>query len=92
MRTNYKNLKYIPTRKIKAILDSPYTSGIDGADYGPVKEELQYIHWSKVDSLISKLQSDYEKQMKEYEDFLDSQGVPQVSEEIFNETFWGGIA
>ena len=37
------NLKYIPTWKIKEILNDPYCRGIDGADYEPVKEELQNI-------------------------------------------------
>lgn len=43
----YKNLKYIPTKKILAILDSPHCTGIDGKDYEPVKHELQDILWER---------------------------------------------
>ena len=41
------NLKYIPTWKIKEILNEPYCRGIDGKDYEPVKEELQQILWER---------------------------------------------
>lgn len=45
--TNYSNLKFIPTWKIQAILESPNCTGIDGADYGPVKHELESILWAR---------------------------------------------
>jgi len=38
-----KNFKFIPTWKLKLILDSPNCTGIDGCDYGPWKEELEQI-------------------------------------------------
>jgi hypothetical protein len=44
---NYKNLRFIPTWKLEAILDHPHTQGIDGRDYGPVREELEQILWER---------------------------------------------
>jgi len=43
-----KNLKYIPTWKIKEILNDPYCRGIDGADYQPYKDELEQILWNRL--------------------------------------------
>lgn len=40
---NIHNLQFIPTWKIKEILDSPNCTGIDGRDYGPVRHELEQI-------------------------------------------------
>lgn len=42
-----KNLKYIPTKKLKEILDSHHCTGINGADYEPVKHELEQILWER---------------------------------------------
>ena len=35
-----QKIKYIPTWKIKEILDSPNCTGIDGKDYHHLKSEL----------------------------------------------------
>lgn len=43
-----KNLKYIPTKKLQEILNSNHCTGIDGKDYGPVKEELEQILWERL--------------------------------------------
>lgn len=40
---NVASLQFIPTWKIKEILDSPNCTGIDGRDYGPVRHELESI-------------------------------------------------
>lgn len=42
-----RNLKFIPTWKIIEILDEPYNRGVNGKDYGPVKEELEQIVWER---------------------------------------------
>jgi hypothetical protein len=41
------NLKHIPTKKLLEILSSNHCTGINGADYEPVKEELQQILWKR---------------------------------------------
>lgn len=46
-RVKYRNLKNIPTAKLKAILDDPYTRGKDGKDYEPVRDELLEIYWQR---------------------------------------------
>lgn len=42
-----KNLKYIPTKKLREILDSHHCVGTTGKDYFPVKEELEQILWER---------------------------------------------
>lgn len=70
------NAKYIPTKKLTEILNSHHTTGIDGADYGPLKEELEAALWSRQSKVT------YSDPWDEYEAFLDSEGVPPVPEEI----------
>lgn len=54
------NLKFIPTKKLKEILDSNHCTGIDGKDYEPVKEELQAVLWKREsETNIDKLVADY---------------------------------
>lgn len=48
---NYKNLQFIPTWKLKAILEHPNCQGIDGRDYGPVREELEHILFERQNKL-----------------------------------------
>lgn len=54
-RSNVANLKSIPTWKLKEIIDSPNGTGIDGADYGPVMEELMDIYLERISSNATKL-------------------------------------
>jgi len=82
------NLKFIPTKRLNTILADPYTRGIDGKDYGPLKEELQDIVWGRAEKQLMNFHALAEKELKDYEDFLDSEGVPSVTSEIFNETFY----
>ena len=56
-----KNLKYIPTWKLKEILDSSHCTGIDGKDYEPVKHELEQILWERQSN------DNYEKLINERE-------------------------
>jgi len=44
-----KQLKFIPTWKIKEILEDPYCRGVDGKDYEPYKSELQAILWDRLE-------------------------------------------
>ena len=53
--SNVKNLKYIPTWKIREILNDPYTRGIDGADYEQVRPELEQILWEREDRELEKM-------------------------------------
>lgn len=86
-----KNLKFIPTKKLSEILSHPYTQGINGADYEPVREELQKHLWDRNEKLIIAMQEMYDQDQKAYDFFLDSIGVPQVTKEIFDETFYRGV-
>lgn len=36
------SVKSWPTKKIIEVLNEPYTRGVDGRDFGPIKESLQY--------------------------------------------------
>ena len=69
MSKAYKNLHAIPTKTISAILSHPYAQGIDGADYWPVKEELQNILWERQaregEREESRWQIEFKKEMKE---------------------------
>jgi len=47
-----KNLKYIPTWKIREILAEPYCRGIDGKDYEQDKDELAKILWQREDKIM----------------------------------------
>lgn len=47
-------LKYIPTKKIKEILNDPYTRGIDGRDYEPFKEILENILYERDNQYLEK--------------------------------------
>ena len=58
-----KNLKYIPTWKIIDILDEPYTRGVNGKDYEPVREELEAILWKRQTRNFEK---NIEKEIEEY--------------------------
>jgi hypothetical protein len=71
-KPKYTNLKYIPTHKIQEILNSNHCTGTDGADYGPVKHELEEILW------LRQARQLFSDPYEEYEDYLDSQGVPPI--------------
>jgi len=71
-KENYKNLKYIPTWKIKEILDSNYTKGINGRDYGPMKEEMEAILWERQSKVFDINMKKQENELQEYENYLES--------------------
>jgi hypothetical protein len=56
----------IPTWKLKEILTHPHTQGIDGADYGPVKEELEQELWQRAERDLERMLHQYEQQQKAY--------------------------
>jgi hypothetical protein len=47
-KTTYKNLDAIPNHKLRELINSFHCIGVDGADYGPVKEELESIYWERM--------------------------------------------
>lgn len=53
-RSNVKGLKFIPTARLKEILDSPNHIGIDGRDYGPVIIELEQIYFERLANTCEK--------------------------------------
>lgn len=64
MKLTYKNLDAIPTKTLHQILSHPFTQGIDGADYEPVRHELEGIYYKRMNTLTEKIIKDYELQMK----------------------------
>lgn len=66
MKTAYKNHCAVPTWKMSEILNHPYAQGIDGADYGPVKEELQSELWKRRNLEAEHLEAQHRKEQKEY--------------------------
>lgn len=69
--------KFIPTKKIKEILDNrdTYCTHI-GTDFGGYVEELQDILWHRENrSSVASLRRELEA-LEAYEDYLDSEGVP----------------
>lgn len=46
-KSTYRNVDAMPTWKLKEILNDPYTRGIDGADYEPVREYLEQALWAR---------------------------------------------
>lgn len=67
---NVKNLQFIPTWKIKAILEHPNTQGIDGRDYGPVRHELEDILFERQNRVqewkLRKAMHGFERARKEF--------------------------
>lgn len=55
--------KYMPTKKLKEILDDPYTITSIGTDYGPVREELEEVYLERQARLDEKALKEYEKQL-----------------------------
>ena len=70
-RNSYKNLKHIPTKKLQEILESNHCTGIYGADYEPVKEELEQILWERQNRLMEAEMKKMEKDWKAYEEYLE---------------------
>ena len=70
-RNSYKNLKYIPTKKLQEILDSNHCTGIDGADYEPVREELEQILWERQNRQADAEMKKMEKEWEAYENYLE---------------------
>jgi hypothetical protein len=56
--------KGIRTETLKAILNDPYTRGVDGEDYGPIREELEQELWRRQDAELVKMLADYERNEK----------------------------
>jgi len=70
-KTTYKNVNAMPTWKLEGILSSPNCTGIDGADYFPVREEL-----------FSELFKRYAKEARDNEAQFHKQ-----QKELFNATY-----
>lgn len=64
------NLSRIPTKKLKEILNDPYTRGITGKDYGPYLEELRDILWRRESKEFERESRIREKEQYFYENFV----------------------
>jgi hypothetical protein len=51
----------MPTHQLRAILNDPFTRGIDGADYAPIRHELEAELWRRMDKELSTLLANYER-------------------------------
>lgn len=56
----------MPTHRLKEILDSPHTSGIDGHDYHVIREELQSEYWRRLSLEDEKTLKHFEKLQSEH--------------------------
>lgn len=64
-KPTFKNLDAIPNWKLREILDSNFCTGTDGADYWPVREELQTIYWRRMNTENERFQKQLENEFKE---------------------------
>ena len=59
------SVKKWTTARIKAVLDEPYTRGVNGADYEEIREELERELWrrqEKSDAIEFRRQERYENE------------------------------
>lgn len=54
----------LPTHKLEEILNSHHCTGIDGADFEPIKEELQAILWERYNSEVEAFTKQHEQDQK----------------------------
>lgn len=79
-------LKHIPTKMIKSILENCNGRNKDySQEY--VQEDLKAILWGRLDKTMEKKLARYEKELLDYELFLDSEGVPPIPKEYFENYF-----
>ena len=60
-----KKVKYMPTKKLKEILNHPYLQGSDGVDYWNYEEEMQ-------EALAQRYERDDDRLMREYERYINT--------------------
>lgn len=79
-------LKHIPTKRIKSILEN--CNGLE-KDYSHdyIQDDLKAVLYSREVVEIEKFIDRYEKELLEYESFLDSEGVPPIPAEYFENYF-----
>ena len=65
MKPTLRDYRKIPTQKLKEILDSNHCTGIDGADYFPIKELLESEYYKRLELQSQSDLYDFEKQQKE---------------------------
>jgi hypothetical protein len=64
-KTTYKNVNAMPTWKLEEILSSPNLTGIDGADYAPVEDELYHELWKRYAKEARENEQKFHKEQKE---------------------------
>ena len=72
-------VKHINTKRLKALIDNDFV-GVDGLDRYPQKEEILDEYFLRTNRLLQKEIDISTNQFDEYEDFLDSEGVPPIPE------------
>lgn len=86
-KINTSNLKFIRKSKIKELLNNPSVDS--GKDYSlpEVVEALSHALWDGTEKELDKELKRQEKEYWEYQDFLDSEGVPPIPAEYFENYF-----
>lgn len=64
--SKHKTLTAMPTKKLKEILAHHHTQGVDGADYEPVREELEIELWERQNAETERLIKQHEQAQKEH--------------------------
>ena len=63
----------MPTSTILAILNDPYTRGVDGADYEPYRFELEQELWRRDEKKLADIEADMRRQEREYHAHLKAE-------------------
>lgn len=61
----FRNLSDIPTWKLSEIVNSHHGTGVDGADYGPVIEEIQGIYWQRLNTQAEQSEKEWAKKFND---------------------------
>lgn len=79
-------LKYVPTKMIKSILDN-CNGRIKDYSHDYIQDDLKAVLWERLDKTMEKELARYEKELLDYELYLDSEGVPPIPAEYFENYF-----
>lgn len=75
-------VRAIPTWKLEEILNSHHCTGINGADYGPIKEELQNELWRRTESVGHDSIKQHERAQLDYALILEEDEVLRLVNEV----------
>lgn len=62
--------KRVPTKRLEAIINDPFTRGVDGADYEMYRDEILGILYKRRANNLNEELSTAEKEMDYYENYV----------------------